>query len=846
MATGNLAEMHPALASQWNEEKNLDIPLHDVKTTERRLVWWKCPVAPDHVWMQSPRFRIQRKLGCPACANRQVSVSNNLKVIAPRIAAEWDSFNNGGELPENVVAFEKRKRNWICSQNPSHKFQASTAIRVRQNTGCPFCKNRRTHRSNSLAELNPKLASEWHFERNWPFTPETVRATEIAKRWWICLNDDSHQWIASTSVRHTVKTNCPYCSKQRNANRGIRSSANPSSRNQKFISIRDRSSNCAQQFDEQRNFPFTADSISHGSNKPIWWKCDAASDHVWQATPAARTRGKGICPFCFGLRVAPSTSLASKRPDLSLFFDDNLNPNSSLTSLSPSSNQKIYWRCPEHPDFSWRMSPNQITRRSYVCEKCARSSGSLSISHLPPLPSESLAYRNPEIAAELHPEINGDLKVENLYSKSSRRVWWRCSVNYSHVWITSVSNRTNGSRKCPFCSRKRTSPLNSIKENCPQVYECVNNELNQQIKLEDVSIGSTKHSLWTICSQDARHVFQATPNRLTTGFKRSGRVPCPFCDGKQVIPEESFGARFPDLIHEWDEVLNVKTSDDSGRSELNPFTVSPNSHQKVWWRCSSGIDHIWKSSIKSRTNYGCPYCKGQKVSLSTSLAKTFPRIAQEWSLNRNGDLSPETVFGKSGRKIWWECPISEDHTYVARISDRTIHGSGCPHCVLIPRSAIEIHIAYELSFIFGADPDDHRVATENGKSLDIDILLREQKIAIEYDGAYWHRDKLKPDKKKSDLLRDLGWNVIRVREFPLEKTAPSDISVPNGASAKDITNGILLSIYPNPGARPKPIEGYLNCPNPSQSDLAEAAIFELLSKRKSSKDKRRSTKEAFK
>jgi hypothetical protein len=45
----------------------------------------------------------------------------------------------------------------------------------------------------------------------------------------------------------------------------------------------------------------------------------------------------------------------------------------------------------------------------------------------------------------------------------------------------------------------------------------------------------------------------------------------------------------------------------------------------------------------------------------------------------------------------------------------------------------------------------------------LDIAVPEKKLCFEYDGAYWHQDKEK-DKKRDEVLTELGWKVIRFRD----------------------------------------------------------------------------------
>ena len=49
------------------------------------------------------------------------------------------------------------------------------------------------------------------------------------------------------------------------------------------------------QWNRARNGPVTPETVSYGSNKRVWWQCDAG--HEWQAMVKSRTVGCG-CPYC--------------------------------------------------------------------------------------------------------------------------------------------------------------------------------------------------------------------------------------------------------------------------------------------------------------------------------------------------------------------------------------------------------------------------------------------------------------------------------------------------------------------------------------------------------------------
>jgi hypothetical protein len=103
----------------------------------------------------------------------------------------------------------------------------------------------------------------------------------------------------------------------------------------------------------------------------------------------------------------------------------------------------------------------------------------------------------------------------------------------------------------------------------------------------------------------------------------------------------------------------------------------PNSHKKVWWKCSKG--HEWQAIIKDRNSgKGCPYCSGKKVLKGyNDLQSVNPILAKEWNYDKNDGLTPADVTPNSGKKVWWKC--SKGHEWQATIYHRN-NGRGCPVC----------------------------------------------------------------------------------------------------------------------------------------------------------------------
>ena len=131
-------------------------------------------------------------------------------------------------------------------------------------------------------------------------------------------------------------------------------------------------------------------------------------------------------------------------------------------------------------------------------------------------------------------------------------------------------------------------------------------------------------------------------------------------------------ADFPDVAAQWHPTEN---------GDRTPDQVVAGPHKKVWWKCDKGPDHDWEATLSSRTSgTGCPYCAGQRVSVTNSLAKLFPDIASQWHPTRNADLTPAQVVAGSNKKYWWKCDKESDHEWDATMASRTKRGTGCPYC----------------------------------------------------------------------------------------------------------------------------------------------------------------------
>src|SRR5262249_17444690 len=150
----------------------------------------------------------------------------------------------------------------------------------------------------------------------------------------------------------------------------------------------------------------------------VWWKCPVADDHEWQTAIHQRGQGYG-CPFCSGIRVAKSTSLAGKYPELVNEWHPTRNGRLTPADVSPGSGKKVWWKCTAAEDHEWEAPPVSRTHMGSGCPCCE---------NLKAVNSNCLATTHPDLAKQWHPTKNGCLTPADVVAPSPMKAWWKCAV----------------------------------------------------------------------------------------------------------------------------------------------------------------------------------------------------------------------------------------------------------------------------------------------------------------------------------------------------------------------------------------------------------------------------------
>ena len=129
-----------------------------------------------------------------------------------RLMAEWNFEKNNklGLDLKTLTLGSNKKAWWKCDKG--HEWLAVIGSRKKEH-GCPYCAGQKSLRGkNDLQTINPKLASEWNFQKNNGLIPTEVMPNSGKKVWWKC--EKGHEWQAVIASRNSG-CGCPECAKQK-------------------------------------------------------------------------------------------------------------------------------------------------------------------------------------------------------------------------------------------------------------------------------------------------------------------------------------------------------------------------------------------------------------------------------------------------------------------------------------------------------------------------------------------------------------------------------------------------------------------------------------------------------
>jgi hypothetical protein len=621
--TDSLQSEFPELAKQWHQDKNAPLTADAVTPHSGIKAWWLCPYG--HEWQAVINSRARGGHGCPYCAGQRPTPDRNFAIRFPHLVKEWDFEKNNNARPEDCSPRAQINVWWRCEKG--HSWQATICNRTRKwKSSCPFCLNRKLGTDNSLAQLRPDIAKEWHPNKNAPLTPSDVVAGGTKNKWWLCKH--GHEYQASIGRRVFAETGCSKCALQT-------SRIEIAVYSELFALFDDavwREKVAGYECDiylKNNAIGIEIDGVYWHSRKP---EQELKKSEVFESEGLLlfRLREKGLHPL-------------SNR-DISFKFSDKEFLVVSRLASSLLQHAKL-------TDLQRIKLQNYIDGPGLVNEQLYRKL----VSNLPAPPlDQSLAVKKPEIAAEWAYDLNAPLLPEHFRCGANKNVWWRCPTG--HVWKTSINNRCLQNTGCPACPGKSTVVVtdeHNLAVVLPHLVREWHREKNANLHPENIRPQSNQKYWWR-CNKG--HEWQATASSRASG---SG---CPYCYGRFATKENNLASHYPELLEEWDREKN---------KGLNPSDFTPHVGRKVWWLCGKG--HSWQATIYNRTKNksGCPAC-AQNASRRYSIEE-IQTIAKE-----RGGKCLTKAYTSCRVKIRFSC--KEGHIWETRADSVLYTDKWCPAC----------------------------------------------------------------------------------------------------------------------------------------------------------------------
>lgn len=406
--------------------------------------------------------------------------------------------------------------------------------------------------------------------------------------------------------------------------------------------------------DLAKNKHINFDILTSASSKILYLKCDNPS-HNWHASVYDLTRqDKKKIEECFLCK----RGLTESHPWITEVWDYEKNVDIP-DFYTLHSHKKKFFKC-----LTCKRSYETIISNRIKCEK-KKYGGCPYCTNL--RVDEKNSFENCDIPILLK-EFDHNKNVltpDKLYIKSSKRVWWKCSL-CNHSWCTAIVKRINGTG-CPKCNNKQSRAeiitlhqINYIFGHAKKIKTDLNEidifikkynigievdgafhkerKIKDQIKnkgyenrgikifrLRDKSLGFNINDerdivfdQRTLKKEDLDNLLililqyikvddKSIKERINNFFKSSS-----FINEKELItkiqidkkvPKNNLKKKRPDLIKEWD----------FGKNLILPEHYSINSNEKVWWKCEK--KHSYQQTIykKTKRNRKCPYCSNKII-----------------------------------------------------------------------------------------------------------------------------------------------------------------------------------------------------------------------------------------
>lgn len=405
-------------------------------------------------------------------------------------------------------------------------------------------------------------------------------------------------------------------------------------------------------------------------------------------------------------------------------------------------------------DFSETEYVNNRTKVKITCNKCGnvfyKSPKTLLLGQgCPTCSINSLRERQKSnynaFVEKANAKFNGKYSfpnIENEYSNNKDKITIHCNCCDSTFVKTAndfLSSKDGGCKKCRQTSQRKRSEIFSYEDLAAKVqYNWIN----------VVNFDGTKGK------EDAMQLYckkhKCLYKKKVAAFLKGHQL-CENCihETHQISEEDTF-ERLKGIIH---GKLTIFCDTFQGFNKPMRFKCN---------ECGYEFDRKPSTFIYGKLKGLCPQCVKNKTSkLKTKTTNEFIQDAVRLYGKDKFDFS-ETTYEKSSSKVTVKC--NECGRYFSIEANSFLQGHGCPfhNC---NSSIMEKELTEFVKGLGFECISNDRTIINGGK--EIDCLIPSKKIAIEFDGLYWHNE-LNKDKfyhlSKTNECAKNGYRLIHIFE----------------------------------------------------------------------------------
>ena len=573
----------------YDFEKNKDVNVLTLKVSSDIPLYWKCKKC-GHEWV-SPIFnRINRvdggyvARGCQKCylhgINRITSIAS-----MPKLVKFWDFEKNTDKDVNLTSAHSNEPAHWKC-RKCGYEWEASIKGRTGGSGKCPYCEENQSvlyPGKNDVLTLCYSATKYFDSLKNENIDLGQVYVGSTMEMAFKCP-ECGREWRAPLDSRIVKKKDGTYRFKDCSCHHSGLRTQTYAEQYPRLNSIYDKNNN-------QKSL----DKIQSTEIRDKYhWICDICGEpyytHFMSVIAAIKNTNTIACPYCSHTLLRKGESFADAHPELVAEYDES--NTIDIYQVFPASKKEVLWKCLNDQSHKW---PATFAARHIGSDKCPICYPTIV---RPGMNSLRAIYKD---IADMWSDRNDRTSDEILYNSS---LWVYLNCPECHMEFgTFLKDFISGKTECPYCAEKRVLPgVNSLADKYPniaQMWSPTNEKMASEIWPD-----KGNWALW-ICPE-CQGEYRAQVNKVV-----DGSADCPYCADRLVLPGlNSFQARHPDLMEEWDYVNNYAIAD--------PDTIGEKNNTQVWWICTNNHSHHYPMSVKDKLTYQkrhrepCPYCKGRR------------------------------------------------------------------------------------------------------------------------------------------------------------------------------------------------------------------------------------------